>query len=143
MKANYEDKIPKSQSTVSLGNLYDMNQQLMAHEPIISDEARYIAGQQLEDWLMERFMQKYFMLLCHERRDYTVLNLNKQEALGRPNELISRCAREDIFECLDNRGDLLAAQLQEDGVWEFWIRTINNECAAYYLFPYGAAVIEY
>ena len=36
MKANYEDKIPQATSEVSLGNLYDMNKQLMEKEPEIS-----------------------------------------------------------------------------------------------------------
>ena len=30
MKANYQDKIPKKESEVSLGNLYDMNKQIIA-----------------------------------------------------------------------------------------------------------------
>ena len=37
MKANYEDKIPKKTSEVSLGNLYDMNKQLMEQEEPIND----------------------------------------------------------------------------------------------------------
>jgi hypothetical protein len=51
-------------------------------------------------------------------------------------------ATADVLECLDNRGAILAMELQPDGVWELWIR-VDEECYAYYLFPYSTAVLEY
>ena len=143
MKANYEDKIPQQTSEVSLGNLYDMNKQLMEHEIALSPEERLRIGSQLEEWLEDKFTQKYFMLLCHEHRDYTVFNLDKTSTWATPDLTMLRVARQDIFECLDNRGTLLSAELQPDDVWEFWIKNIVDGCAAYYLFPYGDAVLEY
>lgn len=143
MKANYENKKKDQTSEIALGNLYDMNKQMMEQEPPLSAELRRSAGQMLEEWLEKHFNQKYFMLLCAERKDYTLFNLDKTDTWARPDALRLRVAREDIFECLDNRGTLLAADLQEDGAWEFWIKDIAGECAAYYFFPYGAAVIEY
>lgn len=143
MKANYEDKIPQQTSEISLGNLYDINKQLMEHEIEMSSEDKWKVGMELENWLEDRFAQKYFMLLCHERRDYTVFNLDKTSTWAQIDQGILRIAREDLMECLTNRGTLLSAELQEDGVWEFWIRDIVDGCAAYYLFPYGDAVLEY
>jgi hypothetical protein len=143
MKANYEDKIPKAQSTMDFGNLYDVNKQLMDKEPAIDAETLWQKGQALEAWLTEHFTQKYFMLLCHERRDYTVFNVDKTNLITKPDLLRCRCMREDIIECMTNRGTLLALDLQEAGGWELWIRTEENEIYAYYLFPYGAAVLEY
>lgn len=141
MKANYEDKI-KPTSNVTLGNLYDMNKQIMDKEPPMESETIYEKGIQIETWLEKYGTNKYFMLLCHEQRDYTVFNLDKTSTWAQIPALNIRLAREDVLECLTNRGTLLAADLQPDDVWEFWIR--NDEGSfAYYFFPYGAAVLEY
>lgn len=142
MKANYEDKIPKKTSEVSLGNLYDMNKQMMEQEPPITAEELQTAKENLRAWITKHFKQKYLMLLCHELRDYTLFNLDKTNswAIAQPTTVYQ--AAGDIVECMTNRGQLLVMDEQEDGAWELWIR--NDEgCFAYYLFPYGEAVIEY
>ena len=142
MKANYKDKIPPRKSEVALGNLYEMNKQLMEQEPPITSTELQIAKEHLRTWLTEHFNQKYFMLLCHELRDYTLFNLDKTNSwkMAKPQAIYE--AAEDIIECMINRGHLLIANQQEDGTWELWIR--NHEgCFAYYLFPYGEAVLEY
>lgn len=142
MKANYENKIPQATSEVSLGNLYDMNKQLMEKEPEISSTELQLAREHLRTWLTKNFDQKYFMLLCHELRDYTLFNLDKTNSwkTAKPQSIFE--AAEDILECMINRGCLLVVDQQEDGAWELWIR--NHEgCFAYYLFPYGEAVLEY
>ena len=36
MKANYENKMQETKSEVALGNLYDMNKQMMLNEPPMS-----------------------------------------------------------------------------------------------------------
>lgn len=140
MKANYEDKI--SQSEINLGNLYDINKQFMEKEPAINDASLQVAKEHLRNWITTHFKQKYFMLLCHELRDYTVFNLNKtnEKDSASPSTIFESV--NDIIECMTNRGTLLVVDEQDDGVWELWIR--NSEgCFAYYLFPYGEAVLEY
>ena len=141
MKANYEDKM-KPTSEVSLGNLYDMNKQLMEQEPAISDAELQLAKEHLRNWISANFKQKYLMLLCHELRDYTVFNLDKTSTwyAAQPSTIFE--AANDIIECMTNRGTLLTIDEQGDGAWELWIRNPEG-CFAYYLFPYGEAVIEY
>ena len=142
MKANYKDKNPQQQSEVVLGNLYEMNKQLMEQEPPITPTELQIAKEHLRTWLTHNFKQKYFMLLCHELRDYTLFNLDKTDSwkMAPPNIIMSTA--NDIIECMTNRGQLLVVDEQEDGAWELWIK--NSEgCFAYYLFPYGEAVLEY
>ena len=142
MKANYEDKIPQKTSEVALGNLYDMNKQLMEKEPEITDAELQVAKEHLRTWITNNFKQKYLMLLCHELRDYTLFNLDRTSswAIAKPQTVYSTA--EDIIECMTNRGTLLVMDEQEDGAWELWIRNPEG-CFAYYLFPYGSAVIEY
>lgn len=142
MKANYENKISSATSEVNLGNLYDMNKQLMEKEPKITEEELQLAKEHLRTWITNQFKQKYLMLLCHELRDYTLFNLDKTSswAIAKPQTVYT--VVDDIIECMQNRGELLVVDDQEDGAWELWIRTLDG-CFAYYLFPYGEAVLEY
>ena len=142
MKANYEDKIPQATSEISLGNLYEINKQLMEKEPVMSELAIADARSHIRRWLENKFSSKYFMLLCHELRDYTVFNLDKTNSWKKIPTAISLQVAKDIVECMTNRGQILAINQQEGEVWELWIRNTDG-CFAYYLFPYGEAVLEY
>lgn len=140
MKANYKNKQPTSE--VTLGNLYDVNKQLMAQEPPITKAELQLAKEHLRTWLTHIFKQKYLMLLCHELRDYTVFNLDKTSSWAIIPPTTALKVTDDIIECMTNRGELLVIDEQDDQVWELWIR--NSEgCFVYYLFPYGEAVLEY
>ena len=143
MKANYEDKIPKQTSEVALGNLYEMNKQIMENEPPISKEERKSAKNHLVEWLMNTFNKKYLMLLCHELRDYTVFNLDKTSSEPLLPAVKAGAIAEDIFECMTNRGQLISFDEVQGNAWEIWIRKSSKECFVYYLFPYGEAVLEY
>lgn len=140
MKANYEKKL--STSEVSFGNLYDMNKQLMEQEPAMKTDEFQTTLENLRAWLTHNFASKYFMLLCHELRDYTLFNLDKTSTWKIAPPVTIFEAAKDILECMTNRGTLLIADQQEDGAWELWVRT-DKGCFAYYLFPYGNAVLEY
>ena len=142
MRANYKDKIEKPTSDVSLGTLYEVNQQLMANEPPMDMIHIQQVKEDLRTWLTHNFKEQYFMLLCHELRDYTLFNLDKTSTWAIANPTTIMQAANDVIECMTNRGILLGAEEQEDGAWELWIRNPEG-CFAYYLFPYGNAVIEY
>ena len=141
MKANYQDKLnPKSD--VSLGTLYDMNKQLMEKEPDLTQEELQLTKENLRSWFTHNFKEKYFMLLCHELRDYTLFNLDKTStwAIANPSTIMQTA--NDVLECMTNRGDIIRINQEGDNVWELWIRN-RDGCFAYYLFPYANAVIEY
>ena len=142
MKANYENKIPQQTTEVSMGNLYDVNKQLMEQEPEISSVDLQVAKERLSEWIQSNFKQKYLMLLCHDLRDYTLFNLDKTNTWKEMSLPLALEVSNDIMECMMNRGMLLTVEEQEDGAWELWIRN-EAGCFAYYLFPYGAAVLEY
>jgi hypothetical protein len=142
MKANYEDKILKQTSEVSLGNLYEVNQQLMNNEPKIADDVLASKKQELSNWIQSHYEQKYLMLLNNDLHDYTIFNLNKQNIVAFYGNNVGVRAADDVIECMTNRGILLTLTLQEDDVWELWIKNPEG-CFVYYLFPYGNAVIEY
>lgn len=144
MNVKYKDKMPKPEAEVSLGNLYDMNKQLMAKEEIMPKTEVTKAQDNLAQWFTEQIdlHHQYFMLLCNELRDYTLFNLSSNGPNVITPDTHTRAA-EDVVECMTNRGDILAIECQEDGAWEIWMRRMNDECHAYYLFPYDDAVIEY
>ena len=142
MKARYKDKMPKPETEVSMGNLYDLNKQLMQNIEPVTDEALIEIKDKLRSWIMNQYEQKYLMLLCAERKDYTLFNLSKTHSLLTTPPMTIWHAANDVIECMTNRGQLLSMELLEDGAWEIWIKT-EEECFAYYLFPYGTAVIEY
>ena len=118
-------------SEVSMGNLYDLNKSAMQNEKALSSSALRNKLNEVKNHL---FTKGYFMLLCNERRDYTVFNI-------KANENIS-IAKVDLKECLMNRGEILSIDKAEDGIaYEIWMR-IEGEIFVYYLFPYDMGVIE-
>lgn len=121
---------------VELGNLYEMNKQLISQtqQPLNHLE---LAGRQakLEDWFNWK-IDSYAMLLCHERRDYTVFHLYEK---ANPNP--PALAAKELINCLLNRGDILVIDEAEGDAWEIWLR-IDKEVYCYYLFNYDNAVIE-
>ena len=76
MKANCKNIDKTATSEVTLGNLYDMNKQIMEQIPAITDAEIAEHKDTMTKWFFDKINQKYFMLLCHEQRDYTLFNLD-------------------------------------------------------------------
>ena len=126
----------KKEQTVNMGNLYDMNKQIMKQigKPLNDLELGGIQSK-LEDWFNWE-LDGYAMLLCHERRDYTIFHLYEKANKNPPAVAAKEC-----IVCLKNRGDILSMDLNKDKAWEIWIK-IGEEPYCYYLFPYDQGVIE-
>ena len=137
MKANYET--PKEETSVEMGDLYSVNKQLMKNEPLMTKQEIEDAVGEASDWIKEvaQTNDRYFMLLCHERRDYTLFNLCCVGGMAYVD------TANIIVECIQNRGDLLAMDVTEDKTaLEIWMRDINDEPFCDYFFPYNEGVIE-
>lgn len=126
---------------VSMGTLYDMNKNVIANLSALSKR-------QVKDRLLEisEYIKKtdnrYYMMLCHEARDYTVFNIQK-------NDDSIHNAIEELKLCLDNRGEIYSIAEDTNGAIEIWIKGTGyceylekDKFYMYYLFPYDAAVIE-
>ena len=116
---------------LSLGTLYDFNKQAMAKEQPL---AELELEQKLNKVAWDICTKHYWMLLCNERRDYTVFNIlnNNVEFL-----------KSELCDTLKNRGEILSIDKQEDGSFEIWIRDPESkENFAYYLFDYCFGVVE-
>jgi hypothetical protein len=127
----------KSTGNISLGTLYEACKEMSKSDPLLSAPA--IAGRQkkIEDWFNMK-IDCYAMLLCHERRDYTIFHLYSNPPCNSNPPAI---AAKELMICLTNRGGIVSIDETEDGAWEIWLR-IDNEDYCYYLFRYDEAVIE-
>lgn len=118
---------------LNLGTLYDFNKEAMKNEKPLDPIQFNLKVNEVAVELQEREAQ-YWMLLCHERRDYTIFNI------------IACQNHKDIeFELkptLLNRGNIISIDKQPDENWEIWIRDDSDENFVYYLFPYDNGIIE-
>lgn len=123
---------------IELGNLYDINKELMKNEPVLDPilfnrKVKEISTEMLR--LCDYQDLHYWMLLCHERRDYTMFNIISSEE----TDFIEF----ELGPTLRNRGKILSVDQKEEKAWEIWIRDEHdNENFVYYLFNYDDAVIE-
>lgn len=129
-------KFQNKQYSMTSGTLYEANKQLISQTQKPLDLLQLAA---LEPKFSEWFnwiIDTYAMLLCHERRDYTIFHLYEKQNPDPP-----AVAAKELITCITNRGKVLSAEENEDKAWEIWIE-INNEPYCYYLFRYDEAVIE-
>ena len=126
---------------LELGKLYEFNKQLVLKEERISPEHITKLREELEDWF-NWAIDGYAMLLCHDRRDYTVFHLY-EKANPNPCYLAAR----ELIEVLYERGDIISIDKTKDGAaWECWVAIKDDdgeeEAFCYYLFRYDEGVVE-
>lgn len=113
-------------------NLYDMNKQIMNQKaPLGLDEIKNEIAE-IAAWLSYE-KDKYFMLLCHEQRDYTLLHFTGT------NKRVYEASLElrDVLEC---RGIILDIAYDQN-CYSIWMR-IDDDSFLYHLFPYDIGVVE-
>jgi hypothetical protein len=132
-----EDVKSNGTSDITLGTTYEINKNLVEkYEKILSKEELEEKKQVILNYLQE-LNNFYFMLLCHERRDYTLFRYTDNKNKEKDIQTI-----EEMIECLLNRGQIKGIDITKDGIAiEIWI-SINGESFAYYFFPYDEGVIE-
>ena len=125
----------KEMSKVVLGTLYDINKSIIENNlPELTKEEIEEKITEINDFIFYKNNQ-YYMLLCNERRDYTIFNLLELESSTEATKIL-------LDECLPNRGKVKAIELTESGdAIEIWL-SIDKESYCYYFFPYDVGVIE-
>lgn len=112
-------------------SLYEYSKQVVANEVPMDP---ILFNQKMIEVSMDMVEHTYMMLLCHDRRDYTIFHIANAD---------KKIAAKEISETLYNRGKILLVDKQKDGSWEIWIRdSLTDENFAYYLFPYDDGVVE-
>ena len=126
---------PTQKIEMPAGNLYDLNKQIMQEmKPLTELELGGIQPK-VEDWF-NMIIDTYAMLLCHDRRDYTIFHLYETQNPNPP-----AVAAKELLGCLTDRGQILSMDLNADKAWEIWLK-IDNTPYCYFLFRYDNAVIE-
>ena len=135
IKPKFRPKLQVQQT--SSNSLYDINKQIFSNskmEPLsLATLNEYLP--KFEEWF-NWIIDTYAMLLCHERRDYTIFHLYEKANKNPP-----AVAAKELITCLINRGSVLSIDETEDKAWEIWLK-IDDEYYCYYLFRYDEAVIE-
>lgn len=123
---------------VVLGNLYEMNKQAMLSQSSLTKEQINTIKPELEKWF-NWTLDRYAMLLCRERYDFTVFHLYENTNPNPP-----RVAVTELIDVLKNRGKILSIEKDSEtmnNAWEIWLK-IDGEAFAYYLFGCDDWVIE-
>lgn len=111
--------------------IYEANKQLMKNEhPIdpINFNRKIIEIEKTLGY------NKYYMLLCHDRRDYSVFHITNKEDFAKKFKIT-----------LQNRGIVLRVDAVENekNAYQIWIRdTETNENYLYFFFDYSFGIIE-
>lgn len=131
-----------AEKEVSLNtNLYDLNKDMV--EKTCKSMSTSAIKKTLEQvgipYFSDHIKTTYYMLLCHEWRDYTVFRF--------PEDVCYQAMFNELQECFKNRGEVFSIERTEDKeAIEIWLRVLdidgswNMRC--YYLFPYDSGVIE-
>lgn len=123
---------------ISLGNFYEINKELMKNEPVLDIILFNKKIQEIAEEMKTNFLNgdnHYWMLLCNDRKDYTVFNIISME------NIIT--IENELRPTLKNRGDILSIDKKGNDCWEIWIRNEHNkENFVYYLFKYNDGIIE-
>lgn len=121
-----------------LGDLYHLNKTLVEQQEKIISPYKLLEKKKIISNFINKTNNYYYMLLCNERKDYTLFHINNICDDKKAIEL-SNCL---VDECLANRGDIKSIEVTNDKqAVEIWI-SIENESFVYYFFPYDAALVE-
>lgn len=127
-----------NENEISLGTLYEVNKNLVQNAEKELTEGVLNSKKEIVKNFINKTNNYYYMLLCNERKDYTIFHINNICNDKKPMEL-SLCL---IDECLKNRGEIRGIDITKDkGAIEIWL-SIDGEAYVYYFFPYDSALVE-
>lgn len=120
------------------GTLYDINKNIVAQNEIKLSEGILNSKKQIITDFIKKQNNYYYMLLCNERKDYTVFHWKN---ICNDNDA-KEIAKILVDECLTNRGEIRGIDLtkNKDAI-EIWL-IIEDEAFVYYFFPYDMGIIE-
>lgn len=123
-------KINVENSGLNLG-LYDLNKQIIAQLPILSDE-ELSNKKTVINQLHEKFNNEYYMLYGKEMSYFTLFKLKDPSRFG-----------DEVIECLGYLdGDVKCVDMTEpEDAIEIWVQDGTKEPTCLYLFPYDTGLV--
>lgn len=133
----YNDKWVEVGSNIKLKgdglqmNLYDLNQNIIAQLPTITDFTNSI---ELINDFKKNTLNQYYMLYSKDISYFTIFHI---EQYGELNSL-----GDGAIECLQNLGDVKCIDYTENkDAIEIWIQQNENNPICAYLFPYDMGIV--
>ena len=140
---NSDKEIDSSRTSVQSLNdskIMELANNYIIEEDLNRNEIKEILNSKKEiikNFIMNKTDNFYFMLLCNERKDYTIFDFDGWKS----SEKSLNCAKCLVDECLANRGEIRGIDLTKDKTAiEIWM-IIDDEAYVYYFFPYDDGVI--
>lgn len=145
-KIKNKKKENKKTTTVEVGSLYDLNKTLVEQNVTALTEEELQNKKNLIVDFVNNSNNTYYMLLCNEKKDYTIFHRQYDSIRGvyldNAGEIDDTLERILVDECLPNRGQTKSIELTENkDAIEIWL-SIDGESFCYYFFPYDMAIIE-
>ena len=130
----FKNKKKKETKQIAMGTLYDLNKSIVEKNIDALSEEDMKNKKNLIIKFLEDTDNYYYMLLCNDRKDYTVFHHLDTNIECLQDVLID--------ECLPNRGCTKSIELTKNNdAIEIWI-SIDGDSYCYYFFPYDEAIIE-
>ena len=118
---------------VEVGTLYELNKQIMAQLPPQSKDMMNHNWTIIGDWFSKN-QKRWFMLMCKERSDFTLLHITDYQFTKGLFEL---------KEILAERGKVLAIQyIHGEDTFEIWLKDHNGEVFMFMLFEASWMIVE-
>jgi hypothetical protein len=96
---------------IEFGNLYDINKNLVKQAEVKLSEGLLNSKKEIiKNFIMSKSDDFYFMLLCNEKKDYTIFDFKDYKT---PERSLN-CAKCLVDECLINRGEIRGIDLTKD-----------------------------
>lgn len=119
---------------VEMGSLYELNKQVMAQLPPQAEDILNHNLNLIGAWFSSTDKTHWFMLMCKERSDFTLLHIIESNYAKALNEL---------KEIIEERGQILAIQyVHGEDAFEIWVKDKNNEVFLFMLFEASWMVVE-
>ena len=116
---------------LSTNSLYMLNQQAYDSVSPLNKIELHNQLNNIYEWVKEQRCD-YTMLLCHDRRDYTIFRYKTNEDKKYHNGTFI-----DLRECLENRGKILDIRyIQDQDAWEIWVRIFENKTHQNYMYMF-------
>lgn len=124
---------------INAGTLYELNKSMVEKNTKELNKGVLNSKKEIIKNFIDKDFNYYYMLLCNERKDYTLFEFTEGKKW---TERCMDCANCLVDECLANRGEIRSIDLTKDkDAIEIWL-SIEGESYVYYFFPYDEGVIS-
>lgn len=118
---------------ITLGTMYDMQKDAVREMYPMTKAAMNDAYNKVKD-MVAKTNNKYYMLLCREKADYTLFNIGEHNATAYDRLVM------ELKTCINNRGKAKIID-SNDEITQIWLQD-GDEVSLYYFFPANDNTIE-